>query len=64
MAVLWSRWSQRNGVVFKEGKVDIEEIFILVQLQVWSWLKRKIPNFNFSYSDWILYPLNCLHSLS
>jgi len=29
VAVVWSIWNQRNGVVFKEGKVDAEEIFSL-----------------------------------
>jgi len=64
VAVIWSICNQRNCVVFKEGKVDAEEIFSLTQLLVWSWMRRKITNFNFSFSDWVIYPLNCLHSLS
>ena len=51
IAVLWSIWNRRNGVVFKERKVDAEEIFSLAQLQAWTWMRRKIKSFDFSFSD-------------
>ena len=62
--LIYSIWNQRNRVLFKGRRVDPDEIFTLVQLQVWSWMKRKVIDFTFTYSNWVMYPLNCLHSLS
>jgi len=53
-----------NGVVYRDRKVDAEEIFSMAQLQAWAWMKRKIRIFGFSYTDWVLYPLNYIQSLS
>jgi len=33
VVVVWSIWNHRNGVIFKEGKVNVEEIVSLAQLQ-------------------------------
>jgi len=54
IAVLWSIWNHRNAEVFKERKVDSEEIFSLAQLQAWTWMKRKIRSFDFYFFDWVL----------
>ena len=64
IAVLWSIWNHMNGVVYRDRKVDAEEIFSMAQLQAWAWMKRKIRIFGFSYTDWVLYPLNYIQSLS
>jgi len=37
--------------VFRQEKVDVEEIFTLAQLNAWAWMKYKIGKVNFSYSD-------------
>ena len=63
IAILWSIWNQRNWVVFKGRRMDPGEILSLEQLLAWSWMKRKITSFNFAFSNWVLYPLNCLCSI-
>jgi len=50
--------------VFRQGKVDVEEIFTMAQLNAWAWIEYKIDKVNFSYSDWILCPIQCLHSVT
>jgi len=57
-------WSHRNKVVFKGGVVDADEIFSLAQLKGWLWAKYKMKRTTFSYSDWILSPVECLQSLA
>jgi len=57
-------WNLRNKVVFKCGLVDAEEIFCLAQLKVWLWFKFKLKRTIFSYSDWHLYPMVCLHAMT
>jgi len=44
-------WNHRNDIVFKNAKVDVEEIFYMAQLRVWVWLKCKSLNMNFSYTS-------------
>jgi len=55
-------WEQRNQVIFKQGKPDAEEIFHRAQLNSWLWLKNRVHNFNFSFSNWILNPELCVKS--
>nr|AER13158.1 putative retrotransposon [Phaseolus vulgaris] len=55
-------WEQRNLLIFKQGKLDAEEIFHQAQLNSWLWLKNRVHNFNFSFSDWILNPELCVKS--
>jgi len=31
--------------------VDIDEIFSMMQLNVWAWLRNRYPKFYFSYLD-------------
>jgi len=59
-SVVWSIWKHRNRVIFNQGKIDVEEIFTLAQVQSWVWMKHKERKVNFSYSEWILSPLTCI----
>jgi len=34
-------WKYRNNVIFKKGKVDVFEVFVLVQVNVSSWIYSK-----------------------
>jgi len=60
VAIVWEVWSYKNKVVFKGGVVDAVEIFSLAQLKGWLWAKNKMKRTTFSYSDWILSPVQCL----
>jgi len=51
--------AHRNKVIFRNGVVDSVEIFSLVQIRGWHWLKHKVKRAQFTYSDWIL----CLFTL-
>jgi len=63
-SIVWSIWEQGNNVIFKQGIVDVEEIFHKAQLKswLWLWLKHKVPSYNFSFVDWVLNPLPCIMS--
>jgi len=63
LAIVEKIWKYRNGVIFKQKKVDLDEIFGLAQVTAWGWMKHKIPSVNFSYSDWVFSPLSCSKSL-
>jgi len=53
----------RNNVIFRNAKVDDEEVFILTQTRVWAWITNKYSMTTFSYSDWYLCPITCLFIL-
>jgi len=63
LAIVGKIWRHRNEVIFKQKKVDTEEIFSLAQVNAWAWLKHKIPFVKFSYNDWYFAPIVCLKSL-
>ena len=54
-------WEQRNFVVFNQGVVDVE-IFQMVQLKTWLWLKHMGHSFSYSFAYWMLNPLICIRS--
>ena len=61
IAIIRSIWDQRNLIVFKQGILDAEEIFHSAQLATWLCLKFGTAPFSFSFSDWILSPIICMH---
>jgi len=63
ITIIWKILIHRNEVIFRQRRVDPEEIFGLVQLSMWSWLKHKMPNVNFSHNGWCLCFYLCLKSL-
>jgi len=60
LAIVWGIWNHRNKVIFRNAKVDAEEVFMLAQTRVWAWIKNKYSMATFSYSDWCLCPITCL----
>jgi len=60
VATIWSIWNQRNNIIFRNAKVDVEEMFSLAQVKTWVWIIKKYPRASFSYSDWCLCPTTCL----
>ena len=64
ISIIWNIWNHRNKIVFKQGKVDPEEIFTLIHLNAWAWMKYKVPHVHFSYNDWNLYPIECIKSIT
>ena len=59
VAIMTKTQAHRNKVIFRNGVVDSVEIFSLVQIRGWHWLKHKVKRAQFTYSDWIL----CLFTL-
>lgn len=51
VAMIWSIWDHRNKIIFKQEKVDVEEVFHMAQLKTWIWMKSKLHAFNFVYFD-------------
>jgi len=53
-------WKHMNKVIFKGGVVDIVKMFVMAQLNVWSWLTSKLTYAIFSYSDGCFDLLACM----
>jgi len=53
-------WKHRNNVIFKKGKVDVSEVFAMIQVNVWSCIYSKTRGSLFSYSNWCLDLLACM----
>jgi len=51
LAIIGEIWNHRNGVIFKQRKVDLIEIFSHARMVAWVWMKHKISVVMFSYSD-------------
>jgi len=51
LVIVGKIWKHRNGAIFKQRKVDLEDIFSLAQVTTWAWIKHKIFSVKFSYSD-------------
>jgi len=49
-----------NKVIFRQGKIDEEEIIFMAHLKGWVWLKHKNHEFICRYFDWYLCPIQCL----
>ena len=58
--IIWCLWKHRNEIVFNQAKVDASEIFSLVQVQSWNWLKNKVLRVYFSFSDWVQSSTTCI----
>jgi len=53
-------WRHRNSVTFDRGVVDALEVFTLVQVNVWSWIYAKSRCISFTYSNWVMNPVDCM----
>jgi len=38
VTTIWSIWDQMNNIIFRNVKVDVEEIFSLTQVKTWAWI--------------------------
>ena len=63
IALVSEIWRHKNNCLFKGGVVDHAEVFSLAQVKVWSWINSKIPSVSFSFFEWCLEPLVCMHSI-
>jgi len=63
VGIIGEIWNHRNRVVFKNGRVDLVEVFTMVQRKTWFWVTVKEKLANFSYSNWYLQPLCCMRYL-
>lgn len=53
-----------NLFFLEMGNVDAEEeVFTIAYMNVWTWIRNKYPNVNFSYSDWYLNPVCYIRSM-
>jgi len=44
------------------GQVDSELIFHMAQLKIWLWLKYIMKSFLYSFSVWVMDPIQCIKS--
>jgi len=55
VGIICEIWNHRNMVVFKNGRVDLVEVFTVVQRKIWSWVTVKERLVNFWIDVWNLY---------
>jgi len=41
IAVVSELWKHRNNIIFNRGVADVSEVFVLIQLKIWSWVSVK-----------------------
>lgn len=61
--IIWSLWTHRNEIIFKDGKLDLHKVLELIKIRVWLWCKSLLGNECFSFLDWCLHPLYCLETI-
>jgi len=44
--------------------VDTKEIFYRAQTKSWYWMKHRLQENQFTYSDWLSYPQHCLKTIA
>ncbi|ESW24470.1 hypothetical protein PHAVU_004G133800 [Phaseolus vulgaris] len=59
-AIVRCIWEHRNNMIFRQRVPDSEEILQVAQLLSWLWLKHRESTFSYSFSDWLLNPIQCL----
>jgi len=63
IAIVGELWKHRNMRIFRSGRIDPIEIFVLSQLNVWSWVMSKAREVCFSYSDRCLESMVCMMTI-
>lgn len=59
-AVTWSLWLLRNDVLFKQAILDLDRVFELIKIRVWSWCNARVKKERFSFLDWSINPQTCI----
>ena len=57
---IWKHW---NSVIFNRGVADAVKVFVLAQVNVWSWIYAKSSCDLFPYSNWVLNSLDCMRMI-
>lgn len=61
---IWSLWLHNNDIIFKEGKIDFDKVFVMIRINSWSWCSAANNGNYFTFVDWCLNPTCCLESFS
>jgi len=51
IAIVGEIWKHQNMCVFKNGRVDHIEVFVVAQRKVWALITSKEKDAEFTYSD-------------
>lgn len=63
-ATIWYLWKHRNAIIFRDSGPDVEQVFELIKVNTWLWLKFKVGGVLFFYSDWSIDPKSCISHCS
>jgi len=64
LEIVSSIWKLKNDIVFKNKVCDIVNIFFTNQAKTWTVIRAKFKNSPFSYSNWVIAPLECIKVLN
>ncbi|GKV47542.1 hypothetical protein SLEP1_g54439 [Rubroshorea leprosula] len=59
-AVVWTVWLARNQNLFQHKEVNARKMFELIQLRSFIWVKARNDRYAFTFSDWLLNPVECM----
>ncbi|GMI85885.1 hypothetical protein like AT4G29090 [Hibiscus trionum] len=54
--IMWSLWLMRNDLIFRDGKLDVFNLFFLTRFRVITWFKAKFPDIRASFEDLMANP--------
>lgn len=56
--MVWVLWMTRNNIIFKDGVVDLVDMFANIKILSWNrFVNRKGKNKEILYSDWCTNPM-------
>lgn len=59
-ATIWVIWNQRNGLLFKEKKVEVREMLEQIKLKSWLWTTARCAQFSYPFSIWYSNTAGCV----
>lgn len=62
-ATIWYIWKHRNAIIFRNSSPDADEVFDLIKVNSWLWLKYMVGGISFNYSDWSIDPKSYIFRL-
>ncbi|XP_058742452.1 uncharacterized protein LOC131614937 [Vicia villosa] len=60
LATCWCLWNARNGIIFNNETLDIDEILFKIKMLTWWWLQIGLNRLNCNFYEWFKNPLNFL----
>ncbi|GKV26644.1 hypothetical protein SLEP1_g35909 [Rubroshorea leprosula] len=61
--VIWTVWLARNQMIFQDKKTDPRKLLEIIQVRSFQWCTAKLDRYAFTFTDWLINPVECIKSL-